>query len=355
MGLFSKHESYLGIDIGAGGIKLVELKKSKDRPQLWTYGILEESIDIHLAGPEKTPAIDDPRIEKYAELLKHLLKSAKTTTKKTVASLPVSYVFQAVVNLPKMEDKEIEHIVMAEVKKMLTRPIEETQVIFQKIPESEQGKEKNKFLRILVTAAPKELVAFYTAIFQRAGLELNELETGAFALERSLVGKDNAIAMIVDMGAQRTDLFIIEQGLPVTQRSITVGGETFDRIIQSSLGCDKSELAQIKKDIARSSAQLPKELFLPILDPIIKEIGYSFDLFLHQTGNEGKRPEKIIFTGGSSVFPFIVEEVRKNFPMKVFVGDPWARVIYQDSLKSILDGIGPRMGVAIGLAMRNFK
>ena len=47
------------------------------------------------------------------------------------------------------------------------------------------------------------------------------------------------------------------------------------------------------------------------------------------------------------------EEIEKKFSMKVFVGDPWARTVYQDGLRQILDGLGPRMAVSIGLAMRN--
>ena len=48
MSLFSKSESYLGVDIGAHGIKLVELKKTKNRPRLWTYGIVQQDLDVHL-------------------------------------------------------------------------------------------------------------------------------------------------------------------------------------------------------------------------------------------------------------------------------------------------------------------
>ena len=56
MSLFSKSEAYLGIDIGAHGIKLVELHKFKGRPQLWTYGIAEQELDIHLPEVhEKSP------------------------------------------------------------------------------------------------------------------------------------------------------------------------------------------------------------------------------------------------------------------------------------------------------------
>ena len=50
---------------------------------------------------------DDPRIEKYATLLKALCKKARVTTRQTTASLPVSYIFHAVLTMPKIESKEI--------------------------------------------------------------------------------------------------------------------------------------------------------------------------------------------------------------------------------------------------------
>ncbi len=378
MGLFSKNEAYLGIDIGGGGIKLVELHKTKNRPQLWTYGIVEQKLDIHLPEIKKDktpeeilygegfeakkksktkenelPEMDDPRIDEYAKLLKTLLKEAKVTTNVASASLPVSYVFHTVVTLPAVEEKELDHIVRAEIKKMLPRPLEEMQIVHQQIPDLPSTDEKkHRPMRILVTAAPRQLVAFYSAIFQKAGLILQELETEAFALQRSLVGLDKTTAMVVDIGAERTSFFVMDQALPITHRTIGLGGNTFDNILQQYLGVEASLVPQIKKDLVRGDLRLPVEAFPTIVEPIIKEIEYSFDLFLHQTGNEGKRPEKIILTGGAANLPFIEEEVKKKFPMKVFLGDPWARVIYQDGLKIILDEIGPRMSVAIGLALR---
>ena len=118
--------------------------------------------------------------------------------------------------------------------------------------------------------------------------------------------------------------------------------------------CVEPDLALgIKYDLSRIKEKVNDAVFEPFLSLVVKEIGYSFDLFLHQTGNEGKKPEKIILTGGSSAFPFIREGVQKSFPMRVFVGDPWARTVHQDGLRPILDSIGPRMAVCLGLAMRN--
>jgi len=384
MSWFGKTEGYLGIDIGAHGIKLVELHKTKGRPQLWTYGLANEELDIHLPTTEKTaeqllsegslviddpkkrnllmgkadlPSLEDPRIDRYAQLLKDLMATAKVQSRQATASLPVSYVFHTVLTMPRLEDKEVERVVKAEVAKMLPRPLDEMQIVFQKLPSLTVPKagEKavEKYMRVLVTAAPRVLIQFYTAIFQRAGLQLQELETEAFALERSLVGRDQATVMVIDIGAERTNFFIIDQSLPLTHRSISTGGRMVDMILSRTLGLPEEEIGQVKKDLSRLP-KLDASLFSSIVDPIVKEIEYSFDLFVKQSGNESKRTEKIILTGGSSTLPFIKEEISRHFPLRVFVGDPWARLVYQDGLRPVLDSLGPRMAVSIGLALRKF-
>lgn len=351
MSLFKKDLSYLGVDLGAGGVKLVELKKVKGRPQLWTYGILEEAFDLHTAS---AAGASDPRVAHYAQLLRHLVERSRITTKRATASLPVSQVFHAVITLPAVPPKELDYHVRAKVAKVLPHPIDEMQLVYQ--PLEKNGKQaitQRKDVKLLVTAARKQLIQFYTDIFQSAGLILDELETEAFALARSLVGRDIATVMVVDIGAERTNFFIIDDGAPVTHRSIQVGGRSIDRELMKALGIDETVVGQVKYDLSRSAGSVVGlELLGSVVDPIIKEIQYGFDLFLHQTGNEEKRPEKIILTGGAALFPACVSAIQRAFAMKIFVGDPWARVVYQQRLKPTLDVIGPRMAVAIGLALR---
>jgi type IV pilus assembly protein PilM len=355
----------------------VELRKAKARPQLWTYGILDQPLDIHLleappppaplpGAPRPAPEPEDekkkkkkpepaeptdPRIENYAALLKHLLEQTRTTTKSVTASLPVSQVFHAVVNLPEVSPKEVDYHVRSKVAKMLPRALDDMQVVHQIVPAIPGSPGRD--IKVLVTAAPKRLIRFYSDIFSRAGLVLEELETEAFAIERALVGRDQATVMVVDIGAERTNFFIIDQGLPLTHRSIQIGGRSIDNVLGMRLGIDPSLVSQMKFDLSRAAGGLiPSDLFTSVTEPIIKEIQYGFDLFLHQTGNEEKRPEKIILTGGAALFPTFVASIQAAFEMKVFVGDPWARVVYQQRLKPTLDAFGPRMGVSIGLALR---
>ena len=384
MGLFGKKGGHLGIDIGADGIKLVEIKKVKGRPCLWTYGMLSKHLDIHppaagiLSQDQGSPsqlypspytqiqqkeqktitqqaasAKKDPRIKEYGKLLKTIMKQAKVTSRRATASLPVSQVFHAIITLPQVEKKDLPHHVHAKVKKMLPRPIEHMQVVHQLLPQ-ESKKTNSEFLRVLVTAAPKNLVSFYSSIFQEAGVELEELETEAFAIERSLIGHDESTILVIDLGSQRTNFFVMDNSIPITHRSIHIGGEVLDEHIKDILAVDSQKAEQIKIDLSRTSGQnqIDKNIFLPLINPIVKEIHSSIDVFDRQLGQHNKKIQKIILTGGTCLFPPILDTIQEKLNLSVFVGDPWARVVYQQGLKSVLDAIGPRMAVSIGLAMR---
>lgn len=377
---FNKEKSLLGVDLGAGGVKVIELHKVQNRPLLFTYGFTSGSEDIHRlfvkkeknadellkkdmirkeADEEFSGSPDDIRqVERYAKVLREVCRAAKTTAKSAVVSLPVSAVFHAVVTLPVVDKKDFLSILNAEVKKLLPRPLEEMAVDYQILPA--RSDEKNQ--KILINAVPRELVVFYTKVFQRAGLALEALEPESMALQRSLVGRDASVNLVIDIGAERTNFFIIEESIPVTHHSIEIGGIKINRILREALGVEENLVEQIKLDVSaflpaalRGEGEAEKflDLFISAFDPMFKEIQYSFDVFLRQSGNEGKRPEKIILTGGAALFPGLAPYISEKFKIKCYVGDPWARVVHQDSLRPVLSQVGPRLSVAIGLALRN--
>lgn len=355
---FSKPKSYLGVNLGAAGIKVVELRLEKKRPVLYTYGFTGESQSFSAVdGPFTDEFLTPERADKYAAILKNTCRACKTTATQAAVSLPSSEIFHAVVTMPEVKKEEFNTILQAEIKKLLPRPIAELSLDYQVLP----GPADAKSSRVLVNAVSRKLVSFYTNIFQKAGLKLDALEPESSALTRALVGRDPSVAMIVDMGAQRTNFFIVEKSVPVTHHSLEVGGEKSNAIMMERLGVSEKMSEQIKYDISVYLEQHPNpnfsseqflNMFSPLVDPIINEISYGFDTYLHQIGNEKKRPEKVILTGGASFLPFLPQLIAQKFQIKCYIGDPWSRVVYQDGLKPVLGLIGPRMAVAIGLALR---
>jgi len=376
MGLFSKAappQSYLGVDIGYGGIKLVELKNEKGRARLVTYAYANAASE----SLEQSLLQDIPYT---ADLLKKMLAKAKTTTKKTISALPVSAVFSSILSVPTTNEKELKAAIEAQAKKLIPIPIEEV-VLDNKIldkkegmklgvkketsdkdkrnkkAEKEEGKKGPKGMtRVLVTAAPKTLIAKYQEVMKLAGLELAFLETEAFAEIRSLIGKDRSTIMIIDMGALRSNIFIVENGVPFITRSIAAGGNAITQTIAKTLGIPMEQAETMKRDIKSMQTFAPTGDLTPILrvlvKPILDEVKYSFNQYQSQGANQ-KRIEKIILTGGASLLPRLPEFLTQEMNVNTYLGNPWARVVYPPDLRPVIDEIGPRFAVSIGCAMRD--
>ena len=289
MGLFTSAKvSYLGVDIGTASIKVVELKREANRPSLVTYGYIDIATDIIRSNTPETR-------QKIVNSLKKVCSSARVSTSQAIAALPTFSIFNSIITLPKMSSRDLSSAVKWEAKKYVPLPLEEMILDWkllkmegQEIEETAvkavtpakpvkrsfsfpffgrksaarkgeapavfTGAEKRipETLRILVTAAPKNLVNRYIEVFQQAGLKLISLETEAFALSRALIGVDKTTVMIVDIGSITTDLCVIERGVPILNRSIDVGGLTITQAIAKSLDINLERAEQFKRDFGVS-------------------------------------------------------------------------------------------------------
>ena len=341
-------KSYLGVDLGTTSVKLVELKEEEKHAKLVTYGYSEQT---EKTSSEKS-LLETP--DKAIDLLKKICAKAKTTTRQAVAGLPAASVFSSIITVPGT-GKDVAEAVQLEAKKILPLPVEET-ILDWRVLGDEVDKTK-KSSQILLTAAPKELVKKYLDIFKGAGLNLISLETETFALVRSLVGIDKSAIAIINMGAMSTAISIIKNGVPFLSRSLNIGGLTITNELSASLGMDFSEAEQLKYDVGISTesggnmSKIVEKAFAMLLN----EIRYCVNVYQGQGNGGTKRVEKIILTGGGSTMPNFVDYLGQALNMRAHIGNPWARVIYPESLKPILDQIGPRFAVAIGLATREIE
>jgi len=365
MGLFSsdKNANFLGLDIGGSSIKLVELTNNNGRAQLVTYGYLERA----LSG---TKLIDEP--DKTAELIKRVVEQSKVTTKKAITALPNSIVFSAIISLPEIlkkdltSPKKLTEAVEWEAKKVLPLPLEEMVLDWKMLSKPEdlikkdESAEKLRNVQVLLTAAAKEVVQKYIQVFKKANLELISLETEAFALARSMVGKDKSLVVLVDIGAVNSDISLIENTIPILNRSIGVGGMQISQAIAQTLNIKIEQAEQFKRDLEGNVQELGAGDTLPDVvrrpvQTIVDEIQYSINFFLEQPENANKRVEKVILSGGTANLFNLPKYFGDQLKLKAFIGNPWARVIYPEDLDPILQSIGPRLATSIGLAMRDIE
>lgn len=395
MGLFSSDYSYLGINLGTSSVKLVELGNNNGVPHLLTYGFTEQSIDIIKDDSESAK-------KEIARILKQLCKEAKVSSNKVITALPTFSVFSSVISMPKMSKKDLSSAVLWEAKKIIPMPFEDVildwyilnedssaqpskfksffnrskkkkpikekenanvENIQNSLQNNNQDQDKNdEDIKVLLTGAPKNLVTKYIDIFQRADLNLLSLETEIFALIRALVGNDKSTLIIVDIGAMSTNISLVKNGSVVMNRSIELGGKNVTSEISQNLNVAFERAEQFKFDIGiNAEGQADSSIFKSIEDtvaPIVDEIKYTIDFFKNQLNfgqSESDVIEKIILTGGSSSLSYLSEYLSKQLDKKVYIGDPMARIVYPEDLKPIIDEVGSKLSVAVGLAMREIE
>ncbi len=348
---------------------MVELSTEKGRPRLITYGYSEQKTE-----GAKMSLLENTK--QSADLLARITKKSGTTTTRAVSALPLSKVFSAIIRVPRVKDeKELKPLIEAQARKIAPLPLEEMILDSKLIDELKPKVEKKKktkpekqpqqltperkekdHVRVLITGAAKSLVQKYLETFKAARLELIALETESFALIRSLIGKDRSSILIIDIGATRTNLTIVEKGIPFLTRSVNVGGAMVTKKIMDAMGVENEEAEQIKHDLAKSpTAGASLAIVEDTFKPILNEIQYSFEQYARQEFTDAKKVEKIILTGGSSHLPNLPHFIAEKTNLNTYVGDPWARVVYPEDLRPILDEIGPRMAVSVGLAMRDME
>jgi type IV pilus assembly protein PilM len=348
-------KSFLGVDLGATSIKIVELKEEAGRARLLTYGYTEQGIGYPEKEFTETP-------ERSIDLIKKICAKARTVSKQAVAALPSASVFSSVINIPSAPGKDLAEAVRWEAKKIIPLPLEEM-ILDWKVLTTEAAvgvvtpAVPQKTTRVLLTAAAKNLVKKYLDIFKGAGLNLVSLETETFALVRALVGVDKSTVIVVDMGAASTAISIIENGVPFLNRSLNVGGINITKEIAASLGIDFNQAEQMKYDAGMSpgAGGGVSKIVERALSMLLNEIKYCANIYQNQEGGSGKKIEKVILTGGGALLPNFVEYLSGALNMRVYAGNPWARIIYPEELRPILDQIGPKFSVAIGLAMRELE
>ncbi len=339
----ANHDSYLGVDIGLSGVKIVELKKLENKVVLATYGFNDQLKET--VGNQSS--LD---VKETAATIKNVCHKAKTASNLSVASLPTYAVFSSIISVGEgLSKDDLAAAVRWEAKKVIPLSLDNVVLYWQKI---ENIATEPKTIKVLLVGAPSNLVRLYVETFKAGQLSLLSMETEVFSLIRSLLGKDLSVNMIVQIGCNSTNLFVVDRGAPLISRSLDVGGMAVTRAIGKSMNVDLAKAEQFKLDLASAADNngLPKTI-TDAIAPIVNEIKYILNAF---GSKEGRVVERIILTGGSAMLAGLADYVSTSLKLPVVVGDPWFRINYPVELKPVLDQIGPRMAVAIGLAMEEF-
>jgi type IV pilus assembly protein PilM len=356
--------SVLGVDIGSSSIKVVQLKTKGGKAILETYG----SISLGPYGKVPVGQVTNLPSDNIATAIIDLLKESNTTTRFGVVAIPSSSSLIFTISLPgKVAESDLATIVPTEARKYIPIPISEITLDWFMVPREATVFENTisgqtagaptvmeSKVEVLVVAIHNETLSRYQEILQKSELQSDSFEMEIFGNIRSSFEHDIAPVLLMDFGASKTKLCIVEAGIVRVFHVVNRGSQDITHNISTSLGIPFEEAEVLKRSVGLNSSSNAE---------VASIIKLSTDYIFSDTNSVVLAYEKkynttiskIILSGGGSMLGGLVESASAMFNRDVVRSNPFTKVEAPAFLDPILTNIGPEFAIAIGLALRSLQ
>jgi type IV pilus assembly protein PilM len=349
----SGNKNCLGVDIGTAAIRIVELSQRNDRIKLENYG--EASALTLYEKPFRT--IDKNTLllssQEISKAIKAILQEAKIAERKAIFSIPDFASFYIDFTLPPMTKEEVPEAVKYEARQYIPMPLSEV-ILDWSIIEGELGKKKKAIpLKVLLIAVPTEFVNQYQEIASLSGLNLISAEAKAFGLIRSLLKGVKGTNCVLDIGAQSTNINIVQNGILKKSYSLDISGNDLTQQIAKSLGIDYNDAEILKKEKGMNESEPSvRKILLTLVNHMIAETEKTLRDF-YQSG--GEEVEKVFLSGGSAKIPGLKKYFSESLKKEVEIANPFKNIFYPPLLEEKLTQMGPSYATAVGSALRGLE
>jgi len=338
---------FLGIDIGASAIKIVQLKNQKGVPTLETYGELQlgpyEGVDIG-RGTHLPPT-------KLVEALVDILREAEATGKKAYYAFSYSSSFTKIINVPTIDEDKIATILPVEARKYV--PLSLTKVTLDWLALS--TRESTNDTEVLLSAIYNESIKRYKEILSGAELIGVESEIELFSSIRSVVMPTDTTVAILDLGASSTRLYIVTKGLVRKTHSVPMSGVEMTRVLEKELEVDFAKAEEIKRTYGLVPDNADLRIRKVLTQTLTRGMREIHTVISRYEAEENIQVEKVALSGGASLLRGLDTFVTDIVSKPVVFADPFNKVAYPAFLEDTLKASGPMFAVAIGVALRAFQ
>jgi type IV pilus assembly protein PilM len=341
--------SVLGIDVGSSAIKVVQLKKKNGKAILETYGAIALGPYDH----SDIGTVTNLQTDDIVKALLDVMKESNVTVRTGVMAIPSSSSLIFTISLPdKIEEDKIQSVVPIEARKYIPVPISEVTLDWFVLPREMDSSESNfqktnapqavldLKTEVLVVAIHNDILSRYQEILKKADIHSDSFEMEIFSNIRSSFSHDLTPVLIIDFGASKTKLSIVEEGVVHVFHIVNRGGCDITKNIASSLGTSFAEAEKLKRSIG---------LDMNSNKDVADVVRLSTEFILAETNSVvfayqkkyNKSISKVILTGGGSLTKGLIEKAVENFHTEIIFSNPFSKTEAPAFLSPILEISGP--------------
>jgi type IV pilus assembly protein PilM len=336
----------VGLDLGSSAIKVVQVKQQKRGVQLVNFGI----------EPVPPQSIVDGSVmnsSAVAEAIASLFAKLKIRQREVALAISGHSVIIKKITVPVMTSEELDEQIHWEAEHHIPFAKDDVELDHQILGESGQNQ-----MEVLLVAAKKEIVTDYAALVREANLNPVVVDVAAFSLQNCFelsYGVSDKTVALLNVGASISTINILQNGVSLFTRDMTIGGNSFTEEIQKHLNVGYEEAEAYKCGGTAGDEVVPQEvddILRQQADVMAGEFQRSFDFFLATTADGSI--DRIYLCGGSARVPALRKaiETRARIPLDIL--DPFKGVTV-DSSRFDMDYVqmqAPMASVAMGLALR---
>lgn len=344
MALFGRKKQSIGLDIGSGLIKVAVIDHGKSQPELVRVAMTPLLADAIVEGEIMDPGI-------VADAISSCLQQAGVSAKAVVTAVGGRDVIIKKIQIERVKEQQARELMRWEAEQHVPFDMESVELDFQILDPNGTDDQ----MSVLLVAAKRELVEAKVRVLTDAGLSAAAVDVDAFALhnafERNHPEAMNGIVALVNVGHEVTNINIVEDGVPILTRDLTVGTRRFREDLQRDRGLGAEEAAALLQGYDQS------EHLNAVFETRAEEIAVGVEraaAFLASSSRSGAQVSAVYVCGGGSRAPGLLDALAARLRLPVEPASPLANLVVRDGAfeSLVTDEVAPLMMLPIGLALR---
>jgi type IV pilus assembly protein PilM len=343
-GLLGGKKTSVGLDIGSGIIKLAVMDHSGSEPELVKVATTEVAADAIVEGEVMDPGI-------VAEAIRGLFAAAGVKQKTVVTAVGGRDVIVKKIQMDRMKEADAREVIRWEAEQHVPFDMANVELDFQILDPDAEGLQ----MEVLLVAAKRELVEGRTALLAEAGLDPAIIDVDAFAIhnafELNYPEAMQGVVGLVNIGHEITNVNILEDGIPVLTRDLSVGTRRFREDLQREKGLSAEDAERAIQGQAQTAD------LAPYVEARAEELAVGVEraaAFLATASRSAGGVGRVYASGGGARIPGLTEALSARLRVPVELANPVQRLKVRDAVFEAVpvDEVAPLLMLSVGLALR---
>ena len=344
MALFGRKKTTIGLDIGSGLIKIAVIDHGRGEPELSKVVITPLLADAIVEGEVMDPGI-------VTDAIRSAMEQAGLKNKAVVTAVGGRDVIIKKIQIERVKEQQARELMRWEAEQHVPFDMESVELDFQILDPDADGME----MSVLLVAAKRDLIENKMRLLTDAGLAPAVVDVDAFALHNAFEVNHpdamNGVVGLINIGHEVTNINIMDEGVPILTRDLTIGTRRFREDLQRERGLGAEEAEALLQGYDRS----------PHLDAVIQNRGEEIAVgveraaaFLASSARGGAQMRAVYLCGGGARVPGLAEALGLRLRMPVELANPLANLRVKDGALDnlVTDEVAPLLMLPIGLALR---